>query len=76
MPMSDFFDIPDTEEEVRARLSNLRSEHQTLDNEIDALTRGAGPVDFVNLQRLKKRKLCLKDMILKLESQLVPDIIA
>ena len=53
----------------------LRSEHRDLDEVIDRLIEKP-PFDQLQLQRLKKRKLGLKDQILKLESQLIPDIIA
>ncbi|EHL96927.1 hypothetical protein HMPREF9946_04528 [Acetobacteraceae bacterium AT-5844] len=56
------------------RLHELRSEHRDLDTVIARLE--DGPVDQLQLQRLKKRKLKLKDDIAWLESRLVPDIIA
>jgi hypothetical protein len=56
------------------RLTELRSEHRDLDTVIARL--GEGPGDLLHLQRLKKRKLKLKDEISWLESRLVPDIIA
>lgn len=74
--MSDLTDLMEDEDEIREKLTELRREHQTLDDEIDAATHSAGPVDFLHLQRLKKRKLGLKDLITRLESQLLPDIIA
>ncbi len=74
--MSDLLDMITDDDDIRARLSTLRREHQTLDDDINAITRGPGPVDFMELQRKKKRKLCLKDAIIHLENQLVPDIIA
>jgi len=61
--------------QLREKLEELRTEHRDLDVVIEQLTR-AQPVDLFQLQRLKKRKLVLKDMISKLESDLVPDIIA
>lgn len=62
-------------EAIKARIETLKSEHRDLDEAIARLgERGAfNPVD---VQRLKKRKLALKDLIAKLESQLLPDIIA
>lgn len=63
------------EAELREKLAELRSEHQDLDDVIDRLSK-TQPVDFLQVQRLKKRKLSLKDMIQKLESNLLPDIIA
>lgn len=65
----------DDEEELRERLAVLRAEHKDLDDIIDRLAQ-TQPIDFLQLQRLKKRKLMLKDMINKLESDLLPDIIA
>lgn len=56
------------------RLHELRSEHRDLDTVIARLT--DGPADQLQLQRLKKRKLKLKDEIAWLEGRLVPDIIA
>ncbi len=56
------------------RLHELRSEHRDLDTVILRLESGFG--DQLQLQRLKKRKLKLKDEVSWLEGQLVPDIIA
>ena len=53
----------------------LREEHRDLDAVIEALLAG-GSVDQLQLQRLKKRKLVLRDRIAFLEDQLTPDIIA
>lgn len=64
-----------TEEEMRKRLEVLRIEHRDLDAAIDALT-GAGSGDQLQLARLKKRKLRLKDQIAIIEDYLIPDIIA
>lgn len=63
------------EDELRERLIELQSEHRDLDDIIEKML-AHQPVDFIQMQRLKKRKLALKDMIQKLESQLLPDIIA
>ena len=71
-------ETPLTEEEkaqIRQRLSALEVEHHDLDDVIGRLV-GDRQQDQLQLQRLKKRKLGLKDQILKLESQLIPDIIA
>jgi hypothetical protein len=62
-------------EALRAKLAALKSEHRDLDDVISRLVEHA-PVDQLQLQRLKKRKLLLKDRIAQLESELVPDIIA
>lgn len=63
------------EDELREKLIELKREHKDLDEIIDRLLT-AQPVDFLQLQRLKKRKLMLKDTIQKIESNLLPDIIA
>ncbi len=62
-------------ESLRERLIELRLEHRDLDNAIDRMA-AEPPFDQIQIQRLKKRKLALKDQIAKLESQLLPDIIA
>ena len=67
-------DPPDAQT-IKARLEALKSEHRDLDDVIDRLIEKP-PFDQLQLQRLKKRKLGLKDQILRLESQLIPDIIA
>jgi hypothetical protein len=64
-----------TEEEMRKRLQALRIEHRDLDAAIDALS-AAGPIDQLQIARLKKRKLQLKDQIALIEDYLIPDIIA
>ena len=58
-----------------ARLGALREEHRDLDTAIRALAEG-GPADQMQLARLKKRKLRLRDEIAAIEDQLIPDIIA
>jgi hypothetical protein len=63
------------EEDLRKRLEVLRIEHRDLDAAIDALTL-AGPTDQLQVARLKKRKLRLKDQIALVEDYLIPDIIA
>ncbi|MCY1670369.1 DUF465 domain-containing protein [Novosphingobium sp. SL115] len=64
-----------TEEEMRKRLEAFRLEHRDLDAAIDALTAG-GVRDQLQIARLKKRKLLLKDQISMIEDYLIPDIIA
>lgn len=63
------------EDQLRDQLENLKKEHKELDREIETLV-SSGAVDFIKVQRLKKRKLQLKDMIRHIESDLLPDIIA
>ena len=58
-----------------SRLVRLRLEHRDLDSAIEALRATPGP-DQLQLARLKKRKLRLRDEIKLLEDQLIPDIIA
>jgi hypothetical protein len=60
---------------IRQKLAELLSEHRDLDDVIAQIT-GDGPFDQLQVQRLKKRKLMLKDQISQLESELLPDIIA
>lgn len=64
-----------TEDEMRKRLEMLRIEHRDLDAAIEALS-GTGAHDQLQVARLKKRKLRLKDQIALLEDYLIPDIIA
>lgn len=63
------------EEELRKRLAHLRTEHRDLDAAIAALS-SAGAGDQLQVARLKKRKLRLKDQIAIVEDYLTPDIIA
>ena len=60
---------------VREKLTRLQSEHRDLDEVITHISE-SGNFDQLRIQRLKKRKLMLKDQISRLESRLVPDIIA
>ncbi len=60
--------------EIRAQLHELQVEHRDLDLVIDHLTDNPPLQDHLLIRRLKKRKLLLKDRILKFESMLVPDI--
>lgn len=64
-----------TEEAMRKRLELLRIEHRDLDTAIAALNT-AGATDQLQMARLKKRKLKLRDQISYLEDYLTPDIIA
>ena len=71
-------DLPLTEEEkaqIRERLQVLEIEHHDLDDVIGRLARDPS-LDRLQLQRLKKRKLVLKDQIQRLRARLIPDIIA
>lgn len=64
-----------TQEKLRERLEILKAEHRDLDDAIIALSQRGVP-DMVQLARLKKKKLMLKDDIIRLESELLPNIIA
>ncbi|HEU5177473.1 MAG TPA: DUF465 domain-containing protein [Burkholderiales bacterium] len=71
-------ETPLTEEEkaqIRQRLQALEVEHHDLDDVIGRLVIEPGQ-DRLQLQRLKKRKLLLKDQIQRLRTRLIPDIIA
>lgn len=62
-------------DEIKRQLDKLRTEHRDLDDVLRRLSE-SNAVDQLMVRRLKKRKLLLKDMISKLESQLLPDITA
>ncbi len=63
------------ERELRAQLARLQQEHRDLDAAIEALQVSPGS-DLLQVQRLKKRKLQLRDRITFIEDELTPDIIA
>ncbi len=63
------------DEQIARRIEALRTEHRDLDAAIAALGT-AGSTDQMQIARLKKRKLRLRDEIMSLEDELVPDIIA
>ncbi len=60
-------------EPLRLKLAELRMEHRDLDSAIGELEKNPF-ADQIQVRRLKKRKLVIKDMIAKLESQLIPDL--
>jgi hypothetical protein len=64
------------QEELRLKLLEYQSEHRALDDALDRMMRSDEPVNMFQLQQLKKRKLWFKDMIQKIESDLIDDIIA
>ena len=66
----------DEEAVLRAELSVLEAEHRDLDAAITALEEKASPSDRLTIQRLKKKKLTLKDRIAAIQDRLIPDIIA
>ncbi len=61
--------------EIKERIESLATLHRDLDASVEAL-QAARPFDHIQIQRLKKRKLSIRDEIERLQSQLVPDIIA
>jgi len=71
----DYEDGDDEQATLRARLEALREEHRDLDEVIGRLSES--PLyNQLQIQRLKKRKLVLKDLISRIEDRLIPDIIA
>ncbi len=68
-------DILDEEAMLREELARLEEDHRALDAAIDALSQ-SGIYNQLQVQRLKKRKLVLKDQIACINDQLTPDIIA
>ena len=67
--------MTEEERELRSQLARLQQEHRDLDAAILALADSPGS-DLIQVQRLKKRKLVLRDRISYIEDQLTPDIIA
>ena len=65
----------DDERALREQLARLQQEHRDLDAAIAALEASPGS-DLIQVQRLKKRKLVLRDRIRQIDDQLTPDIIA
>jgi hypothetical protein len=63
------------ENAIRTRIATLRIEHQDLNDAVAALSAVSVP-DMIQIARLKKKKLALRDQIVLLEDQLTPDIIA
>jgi hypothetical protein len=66
---------PAEAERIRSQIAALREEHQDLDDAVRALENRPMP-DQLQIARLKKKKLTLRDQIAKLEDKLTPDIIA
>ncbi|PVM86200.1 hypothetical protein DDF62_18740 [Caulobacter radicis] len=73
--MNDDDPSEDTIIAVERRLATLREEHQDLSDAVSALEERPQP-DMLQIARLKRRKLALKDEIVSLEDQVTPDIIA
>ena len=68
-------DNVETQEQILQQIAIMESEHSDLDAVIERLGEDL-PFDQLKLQRLKKRKLVLKDEMTKLRSRILPDIIA
>lgn len=68
--------MQEEQEQLKAKLAEYKSEHQALDELIEKALHSETPVNLLHMQQLKKKKLWLKDMIQKLESALIDDIIA
>jgi hypothetical protein len=64
------------QEELELKLAQYKSEHKALDDMIERLIASDQPVNLFEIQQLKKKKLWFKDMIQKIESSLIDDIIA
>lgn len=60
---------------LQARIQVLRDEHRDLDDAIERISESV-PFDQLRIQRMKKRKLAIKDEIQRLENMMIPDIIA
>ena len=73
--MNDDEDPDEALQAARVRLAELRQQHQDLDDSISALEARPRP-DMIQIARLKKRKLALRDEITGIEDDLFPDIIA
>ena len=73
--MTDKMGRMDHTEVLRAELVQMQQEHRDLDDAIEALHERVSP-DLMRLQRMKRKKLMLKDQIQRLEDEITPDIIA
>ena len=67
---------PQDQKALRARLEELRTEHAGYDEAITSLATGPGGGDALQIARLKRLKLAVKDQMIWIEDQLTPDIIA
>ncbi len=68
--------MQEDQEELRLKLAEYITEHTALDEIIERAMDSDTPVNLLHMQQLKKKKLWLKDMIQKIESALIDDIIA
>jgi hypothetical protein len=74
-PLSAQPPTPEERAQIEARILALETEHRDLDDIIDRLA-GDPVLDQLQLRRLKKKKLLLKDLIARLRDRLIPDIVA
>ncbi len=65
----------DNNETLRQQLGHLKEQHKELDTQIQSLL-GQTPINQLEVSRLKKKKLTLKDQISNIECRMLPDIIA
>lgn len=70
------FSYMEDQDELRVKLEDYKQEHKSLDDLIESQMAGLQPINLFEMQKLKKKKLWLKDMIQKIESSLIDDIIA
>ncbi len=73
--MYDFPNMVD-QEELQQKLTEYKLEHKALDDLLERSLSSDQPINLLHMQQLKKKKLWLKDMIQKIESDLIDDIIA
>ena len=73
--MFDDNDLAANDDAILIRIAELRLQHKDLDDAVHALSHGASP-DQLQIARLKRQKLVLRDKIAELEDRLTPDIIA
>lgn len=64
------------QEELQQKLTEYKLEHKALDDLLERSLSSDQPINLLHMQQLKKKKLWLKDMIQKIESDLIDDIIA
>lgn len=73
--MYDFSHMIDRDE-IEIRLADYEAQHKGLDDAIDRIMRSGGAINMFEIAELKKKKLWLKDVIQRLKSSLIDDIIA
>ncbi len=64
------------QEDLQLKLAEYKAEHKALDEMLERMMHSDQPVNLLQIQQLKKRKLWFKDVIKKIESDLIDDIIA